>query len=106
MGVEDKLRDALIASGKPPKQIGAEAGVDFGAIYKFLKGTAELRCGTFGKLCDWAGLDLAPKGETMAAEVPPSVQDQILKAVEAALKHSLSERYVDLTLWELGYFRK
>ena len=56
--VEDLLRDALHGSGMKPKQIGKEAGVDFGAIYKFLAGNAELRSGTFSKLCEWAGLTL------------------------------------------------
>lgn len=73
MNVEEQLRDALRNSGKPPKQIGEEAGVDFGAIYKFLAGKAELRSGTFAKLCQWAGLSLYGQGQS--AEPAKSLTD-------------------------------
>jgi hypothetical protein len=63
MDIEDELREHLRATGKTPSVIGAEAGVDYSQIYRFLNGQTQLRSGTVAKLCDWAGLTLIKKGE-------------------------------------------
>jgi hypothetical protein len=64
MDVEEQLRGWLKKSGVSPKVIGDEAGVDYSQVYKFIKGTVELRTRTFAKLCTWAKVRLEPLPES------------------------------------------
>src|SRR4051794_26738987 len=67
MDFEEELRERLRATGMTPSAIGAEAGVDYSQIYRFLNGQTQLRSGTVAKLCDWADLSLTKRGEPAGA---------------------------------------
>jgi hypothetical protein len=93
MGVEDQLRAAMRASGKPPKVIGEEAGVDYGAIYKFLGGRAELRSSTFARLCEWAQLELTPKGGGTEARSPGDYKTALDEGIRDGITRILTEGF-------------
>jgi hypothetical protein len=69
MDIEDELREHLRATGKTPSVIGAEAGVDYSQIYRFLNGQTQLRSGTMAKLCNWAGLTLIRQDESASRKM-------------------------------------
>jgi transcriptional regulator with XRE-family HTH domain len=82
--VEEQLRAWLKGSGISPKVIGEEAGVDYSQVYKFIKGTVELRTRTFAKLCTWArvGLERLPESAMKDMEPDPPGKDELRNHLE------------------------
>ena len=98
--VEEELRAALRATGKSPKDISKECGVDWGTIYKFLGERAELKSSTFGKLCQYLGLTLSTVGTSQGsggsgdfqALVKAGIREGVERAMIGGLESYLRER--------------
>jgi hypothetical protein len=101
MDIEDELREHLRATGKTPSVIGAEAGVDYSQIYRFLNGQTQLRSGTVAKLCNWAGLTLINRSESAS----PSMQQRSTKSGRQAPRpdqYQDERRRLEERAWELA----